>query len=176
MKCERCHKFEATVHFSDFVSNTKSEIHLCEHCAMELGLGPSPMNVKFSTKHYSDIFNFSSNLSSTSQKGKVCQICGTSLIDYKYVGKLGCPSCYHYLQDEIVTIIKEINKNKKYIGKKPLNFMEYVKLESVEKDKNNYNENLEILLEIAVAEEKYEDAAKLRDRIKNNNDKGDFCC
>ena len=44
MFCERCKNNEATIHLSEVVKNMKSEVHLCEQCAREVGLNTKISN------------------------------------------------------------------------------------------------------------------------------------
>ena len=37
MLCEKCQKEEASVHVTKIVNGQKTETHLCQHCAKELG-------------------------------------------------------------------------------------------------------------------------------------------
>ena len=38
MFCERCKQREATVHLTEIIRNEKTEIHLCDSCARDMGL------------------------------------------------------------------------------------------------------------------------------------------
>lgn len=171
MKCERCRKNEASIHLTEIIKNVKSELHLCEDCARAIGV-----NSKFSSFSLSvpDMLSFL-DLDEIGEiaDANICRRCGLTFVDYKRVGKLGCPHCYHYLSAGLESIMKSYHGESRHIGKVPFNYVEMRETDGFFiEGKNqpvsggkNINE-LRQMLEQAVADERYEDAAVLRDRIR----------
>jgi protein-arginine kinase activator protein McsA len=86
-----------------------------------------------------------------SQEAVRCQTCNASLAELKAIGKFGCPICYDTFKDELLPYLPQMQGgNNQHVGKRPKNG-----IESLNKE-----------MQKAVKEERYEDAAKFRDRIK----------
>jgi protein arginine kinase activator len=168
MLCERCKKNEASIHLSEVIKDMKSEIHLCEACANEVGLNAKISNFSLSI---SEMLTFLDVNEITGYNGdKYCATCNSSFTDYKRDGKLGCPHCYNNMSELITPVITSYHGEKKHIGKSPIyNEKEYYSND----DLRNYKVNdettdyLQAQLAMAVDEERYEEAAILRDKIKN---------
>ena len=84
-----------------------------------------------------------------------CPKCNMDIHSLMSSGRIGCANCYSHFADFIRTLVMKVqNKATTHIGKKP---------------KDTSGGNMEILkqeLEMAIKEEKYEEAAVLRDKIK----------
>lgn len=87
-----------------------------------------------------------------------CSVCNTSFEDYKNTGKLGCSKCYSTFEKQLKPIIESIYGYSEHIGKFPKN--EFKDVQAIREV-----EHLKEQLNIAIQEEEYEQAAKLRDEI-----------
>ena len=165
MLCERCKKEEATIHLTEIIKDIRSEVNLCESCAREVGLNSKLSKFSLSLP---DMFSFLEANELTeheiTSEQSTCKICGTSFSKYARYGKLGCSDCYKYLEDSMSKIIKGYHGDKKHAGKMPV---------KVPAGNAEIVPNPEIVafdlserLQKAVAEERYEEAALLRDEIK----------
>ena len=105
-----------------------------------------------------------------------CNSCGYTFDDIAKTGRLGCKDCYDIFQDRLEPIIKRIQGSNKHIGRigkvigsKIENSM-HKKEKNIVENKNEKQisklEKLESDLKQAIKEERYEDAAKIRDAIK----------
>ena len=165
MKCERCKKNDATIHLSEIVKDVKSEVHLCEHCARDVGLNPKGPGFSLSIPEMLTFLSVDDLVDY--DNSQACSTCGCSFPEYKREGKLGCPDCYIFLENEIEGIISDYYGEKKYSGKVPANYnisegRSFVQVQ----EKPKYSiAALKAELDIAVNEERYEEAALLRDRI-----------
>jgi protein arginine kinase activator len=171
MKCERCKKRDATIHLTEIIKNVKSEFHLCEECARIIGVNSKFSNFSLSVP---DMLSFldlddAGDIVDTN----MCIHCGMSFVDYKRAGKLGCPHCYGYLKPGIDSIVKSYHDSIRHVGKVPFNYVEVedgdtVLLEDSGRGQHEHRsvQELKKMLDNAVSEERYEDAAELRDRIK----------
>ena len=163
MLCERCGKKDATIHLTETMQKKRSEVHLCEVCAGKIGLNSKLSNFSISIP---DTFSFSEMDDQAADEIPLCGVCGTDFVIYAKHGKLGCPDCYRYLENPISGIIKSYHGDKKHSGKIPPNFEEAEVMPERFLDENvsDVKELKENLL-AAIQEERYEDAAVLRDRI-----------
>jgi protein arginine kinase activator len=171
MICGNCGKREATVHLTEIIKNIKTGYHLCETCAKNIKL-----NLKL--RNYSDSLNeiltFLDN-DKVETENKCCLNCGLTFAEFKKELKTGCPYCYHYHGDIIKSAIPNLTEAKTHIGRKPDNYINIekniephhlYKMLTDEHETENNTEDLKEKLEIAVSEERYEDAAKLRDLVR----------
>ena len=124
-------------------------------------------------------------------KEKVCDSCNTSFEDIINTGKLGCPNCYDVFSDRLDPILKRLQGANRHVGRKAEQLNNDNKISKNSDDeknkkevkstskgskerintssKNNVQENeiekLQEQLKEAIKEERYEDAAKIRDEI-----------
>lgn len=103
------------------------------------------------TKHLSTWKNFINTIFGKTQppEKSPCK-CGLDLPSLLTKGQLGCSNCYVHFRDFIKPILQKVQQATNHVGKKPKCLMS----------------SLEDLLAIAIKDERYEDAAKLRDQIK----------
>ena len=172
MFCERCKNNEATIHLSEVVKNMKSEVHLCEQCAREVGLNTKISNFSLTLPEMLTFLNIDE--SPDFRSAGRCHSCGCSFADYRKNGKLGCPDCYDYLAEELAPVMTSFFSEKRHIGKSPArtdekkinrpDFSESIPLSGIDE--------LQAELEAAVHDERYEDAAVIRDRIREISGSG----
>ncbi len=167
MFCERCKNCEATIHLTEIIKDVKSEVHLCENCAREIGLNSKLSNFSLSIPEMLSFLDV--NEVDDHAGGGVCKTCGLSFVDYSREYKLGCPDCYRHMEDSLRPVIAAYHGATAHGGKHPANSdvavaETYVKTVCVNPIKSI--EELKDLLERAVTDERYEEAAVLRDRIR----------
>lgn len=170
MFCERCKKNEATIHLSEVIKDMKSEVHLCEACAKDVGLNTKISNFSLSLPEMLTFLNVDEV--SDFKDGKRCSICGSDFLEYKRNGKLGCPECYNNLSEFLEPVLAGFHGEKKYIGKFPVYNDETgfkAKEFKIDKTDTEKTSDLQGELDLAIKEERYEDAAVLRDRIRELN-------
>ena len=88
-----------------------------------------------------------------------CPVCGFTQADFKKTGRLGCSACYITFAEGLGTLLKAMHKGTEHVGKLPQRAFRQMEL-------SDKMRTLTDDLEKAVAEENYEDAATLRDQIK----------
>ena len=181
MLCENCGKKEANVRYSENINGVKREMNLCEECSKKLGIADK-MDFRMPSLDFSNFFgsfledfnqpDFFPLLSDV--KEIKCNSCGTSFDDIINSGKYGCSNCYETFEDRMDPILKKLqgaNRHTGRLGKINNNS----KIEKVNKSKLNKNESngkedkvqkLQKELKQAIKEERYEDAAKIRDELK----------
>lgn len=157
MICPRCLKKEATVYFSRNINGKKEEYKVCEDCAKELGFfGGS--DLLFNINDFMSGF-MSKGISSTLLTDKICPSCGTSINELSKTSKLGCSKCYEVFDSYLEPLMKRIHGNTHHTGKLPEHIDEKFK-------KQHELSSLKEDLKKAIAQENFEQAALLRDKIK----------
>lgn len=156
MVCDICHKNIATVHLTEIVNDKIAELHICQACA------------KSKTEEIKDQLNVSdflvglTGLDPLKEKEEVnlkCSSCGLSYADFKKKGRLGCAYCYSAFRGVLLPLLKKIHGSTSHAGKIP--YRKEKKMVSSAKVSE-----LKERLQRAINLEEYEEAARLRDEIK----------
>ncbi len=160
MTCERCKNNEATVHITRVVNGDRREHHYCEICAT------TQENVDFDTPFAANSFLTSLIESIQSTPIKVnyiktttCSKCGMNYGRFRQTGRLGCDECYRAFEDKLTPLIKRVQGADRHTGKVLKRAGGALKLK-------REIEQLKGELQQAIAQEAFEDAAVLRDRIR----------
>lgn len=160
MQCKFCDK-PATVHLSQIVDNKVIKIDLCEECAKEKGVDdPVGNSLTELLAGLGAVHSESSEGESTEMR---CPRCGYSPKDFKKSGRLGCPACYETFRNILEPLLKSMHKGVKHVGKCPASLRRT-------QDITARLRQLEEELQEAIRRENYEQAAVLRDRIKQIKD------
>jgi protein arginine kinase activator len=169
MKCQNCKEEEAIIKYYENINGEKKEIMLCGTCAKKLNL------IEFSNMSSYFFSTYPKELLEGEYTKKVCDKCSYTFEDYLKTGLFGCPNCYTAFNDRIDTLLTRLHgKNRHLIVENNLKEKSAKKTYTNLRDKKK---NLEIaditdintlknLLSLSIKKEKYEDAAKIRDRIR----------
>ena len=163
MICNVCGTKEATIHLTEIVNGQMAEVHICEACAEEKG-------TEFKT-----YFNFGDLLAGVPGLEKVlgasgkktpliCKDCGMNYTDFAKNGRLGCAGCYTSFQKPLSTVIKQVQRSNSHVGKKP---------SRIPKDVRSVHDlrQLQEKLRRSIQSEAFEEAARLRDEIRQTLDR-----
>ena len=157
MICEVCQTENATVHLTQIISGKMQKIDLCEKCAKEKGVadpaGFSLADMLLGLGAADEI------KSSSGAEELVCPQCGFTQPDFKKTGRLGCSACWETFEAGLATLLKAMHKGDHHVGKVPTKAMHTLVLSGKIRE-------LSEQLDKAVSEEKYEDAAQVRDEIR----------
>ena len=157
MKCQRCTR-QATHHITEILSEeTVEELHLCNTCAdqyLKLPILTKP-TVNEATSEKVASLTVDEVLLVTKQ----CSSCGLRFVDYRNTSRLGCPHDYTEFRDELTPLLESIHGERNHVGKVPFRLEENQRLQA---------ELVRLRKELAraILLEKYEDAARLRDSIR----------
>ncbi len=154
MYCEKCGKNHATTHIKTVVNGIAKEYNLCSLCAAEHGYSANSLSGMLA----SVLGDFSKNENMAQQTR--CSLCGATFRDIAKTGKVGCAECYKTFYNELLPYLKRVHGSVNHIGKVPNS----APLAVVE-DKTTV-EQLRKELAKLVSEENYEQAAVIRDKIK----------
>lgn len=170
MICEHCNVRQATVTVTQISNGQKSERHFCEVCANQF----HPFNIDFKKDESLQLAQLVSNWfglpiwknetqdqqTQTTQTTTNCPSCGYSFRQFLNEGKLGCPQCYETFSTKLPQVLTKIQSGTKHTGKIPGTMTNNHLL--LKKQIDSTREQLQQ----AIVEERFEDAAKLRDEIK----------
>jgi protein arginine kinase activator len=162
MKCQYCEN-AATVHLTKIVKANKSkqEIHLCESCARKHNLIPDQ------AKPHVDLKALLGLLLGPLQQPSpqvaeplalTCPTCGLKYGEFRAEGRLGCPDDYEVFRVTLEPLLERIHRSQMHTGKLPL---------AVRKRNREVElKDLRRQMKAAAKAEKYEEAARLRDMIR----------
>lgn len=162
MKCTHCNEREANTHIKRIINGEKEEMHLCEECAKELGVLD-----EFSFEPFSVDSMFGSLLGAgaaaiNSLSGiDRCTYCGTTMNDIVNTGRVGCAHCYDKFEQKLSPSIEKLHGKVKHIGKS----VSYTEETDEKAEEVSEAEKLKEELKLAIQEQRFEDAAVLRDKI-----------
>lgn len=153
MLCQNCGEREARISITQIVNNKKTELHLCHQCAQQGGHADSVYALQ---KMLTNMVDWSSE---SAAKGKTCPECGLTETELRQTGRFGCEQCYQTWAPLVNTILGRVQGRTAHTGKVPRSAGERVRVQRELGD-------LKQKLDSAVREERFEEAAQIRDRIR----------
>ena len=167
MLCDICEKNPATVHLTEIIDDKMTELHLCEGCAQKKG---AQMESHFGLADLlAGLADLGDQFTKTKKETTIkCPRCGLTYEDFKKVGRLGCGECYSAFREALLPLLKRIHGSTQHYGKSPTK--KSVKVVKMTRAKNELQE-LKEKLHHAIKLEEFEEAAKLRDKIREMEQK-----
>ena len=156
MFCDKCKQNIATTHIKTVVGGVVKEYNLCEACAKENGYSHFPDGA-FSSILASML---GESAKSSFVETKICPSCKATFNSIAKSGKVGCSECYNTFKSELLPYIKRVHGSVAHNGKVP----NIVTIANSEPE--NEVLNLRDTLNQLISEEKYEEAAIIRDKIR----------
>ncbi|MBI3863472.1 MAG: UvrB/UvrC motif-containing protein [Planctomycetia bacterium] len=157
MKCNRCSKL-ATMHITELVKGEPHEVHLCEECFQTFMQNPNSAEGALG----GGLIKSSPGLGEAELEALeklVCPTCKITFREFRNQGRLGCAHCYSAFREELLPLLENIHGETHHCGKFP-------KRAPDDSQKRFQLIKLRNDLRLAVAEESYEEAARLRDQIQ----------
>jgi protein arginine kinase activator len=142
---------------SDIVNNQKKELHLCQACAEAQHLVTKQQEINLPAILQSLIGQHLGP--QTDELARLaCPACGIKYMEFRAQGRLGCPHDYEVFRTGLEPLLQRIHRTTRHNGKVPRRVVPPGKpAELVE---------LRRLLQAAVEAEAYEEAARLRDLLR----------
>jgi protein arginine kinase activator len=157
MMCCVCKEKEATVHYTQIAGDKIQKVDLCEACAKSKGVN-DPMG--FSLADLLLGLGASQEIEQAAGGAELkCSRCGFTQADFKKAGRLGCPECYQTFSEALGGLLKTMHKGTHHVGKVPEAFRQG-------RDLSDRVKELQEKLNKAITAEDFEEAALLRDEIK----------
>ena len=157
MKCHLCES-EATVHLTEIINGQMVELHLCEEHAVAKGANfTQPFSATDFFSSLSELLSPPESLQKNAET--VCPSCQMNYGDFVKSGRLGCEKCYETFKKILIPLIKRVQRSTLHLGKRPLpgDAKGHVRAAL---------HKLQRRLAQAVENENFEEAARLRDEIK----------
>jgi protein arginine kinase activator len=158
--CSICKEKPATLFLSNIsADNKKQDLDLCDACAKAKGVD---VPTAFLVAGADITLGLGASLQIEQSSGGAdvkCPRCGLSQADFKKSGRLGCPECYKIFAEGLNGLLKTMHKGTRHTGKSP---------EILRKTRENSDrlKTLQKKLSKAIEAEDFEQAAALRDELK----------
>ena len=164
MLCSVCKEKPATVHLTQIVGEKMQKLDLCEECAKTKGVNDP---TSFSLADADVLFGLgaSQEIDQSTGTETKCPRCGFTQVDFKKSGRLGCPECYKTFADGLSSLLKTMHKGTRHAGKVPEALRE-------SREQSDRLKLLQKKLAKAIDDENFEQAASLRDEIKQIGPRG----
>ena len=150
MLCEECGIRQAEVMVTTVVNGEATTRHLCRDCLKKYQAGEMQAVL-------------AAVLAAMAQKQKspdiTCPRCGETYAQFQKSGMLGCAECYQAFRKELTPLITRVQGRAQHAGRRPA-------ASEQEQEMLNRREELRAQMEAAVAEENFEEAARLRDQLR----------
>jgi protein arginine kinase activator len=162
-KCRRCTK-PATLHITEIKEGEGRTLHLCENCAQEY---LSQVNAGDAADDDSAFAKgeFPEGAGAESGDEMACPECGITFKKFRSQGRLGCPHDYVAFRERLVPLLESIHGATQHVGKAP-------QRRPAAPRQQHELARLRSELKSAVEAEDYEQAARLRDTIKEKESEG----
>ncbi|MFH1776527.1 MAG: UvrB/UvrC motif-containing protein [Candidatus Omnitrophota bacterium] len=159
MVCDICGKKQASVHLTEIINDQMTELHLCEECAREKGV--AGLGQPFALQDLlSGLVDLAVPAGKPGRKQVIkCPNCKLTYEDFKRIGRFGCSECYTTFKQSLEPLFKRIHGASQHAGKSPTKSGPEFKVRKELQD-------MQIRLQKAIQTEAFEEAAKIRDKIK----------
>jgi len=155
MKCQKCTK-AATLHITEVLADDQyDELHLCEECAQKYLYEPQQKG----TGKGGESGQAEETEETSALNQRECPVCGIKFVEFRNSGRLGCPNDYQEFKEDLLPLLENIHGDVKHAGKTP---------RRLPQTKQTQTELIQLRKQLhqAVTKEAYEEAARLRDRIR----------
>ncbi len=154
--CDRCDN-PASVHLTEIKGGQKTEKHLCENCARALHVPQAAKELQKLLKSFEPSQQLTRR--AATESGRLCPDCGMTWAELRQHGRFGCERDYEVFGQEIERLLRRIHGADRYSGKTPSGGQVDAgqALDVVTRIRRRLDE--------AIKDEKYEEAAQLRDEL-----------
>lgn len=166
MICNQCGERPASVIVKQKRQGQLTERHLCHICAAEnhsvnISFEQDPLAIHQLLSNWFP--NQKASINPVKKEVAVCPSCGFTFNKFLNLGKFGCASCYDTFDSQLDEIFKRLhNGNDGHTGKIPASYGNTLKIKKE-------IEELRKQMKDSVDAENFEEAAKLRDKVKALN-------
>ena len=153
MKCQRCPK-QATLHITEVLGEERfEEVHLCEDCAKKYLYEPQ-ISKKEAKAGAAPVV-----AAEEAAAGARCPACGITFVEFRNHGRFGCGHDYDAFKPDLLPLMDSVHGETRHAGKIP---RRAPRTATTQAELGQLRQRLQVLVE----EEKYEEAARVRDRIR----------
>jgi protein arginine kinase activator len=157
--CNFCAKHTASVYFKGIVNDLTVKLHLCETCAKKKGMVFPFGQATLSLGEMVAGLAATLGLENSSEAQAGCSKCGLPYTEFKATSQLGCSECYKAFAPVIGPLLERIQGSTQHVGKTFNHSIRHVNL-------MQELARLKLELHDAIEHEAYEQAALIRDQIR----------
>jgi len=148
MLCELCNQSPATVAIKQAADGEVRELFVCPACARKAnGEEPESMLVEL-------LFGAAFAMGAEAAESR-CPCCGLTHKEFRKRSRLGCDACYAHFARELAPLLRDMHRGERHAGKVPGRVHQAAE-----------GARLEAALQAAVAAQRFEEAAQLRDALR----------
>jgi protein arginine kinase activator len=160
MLCQDCKKNEATIRLTQIIQNKKVELNLCKTCAEKRGFHNPFEKIPFPLAEFlTGMLRENTKQYGENMQELKCPNCGFTFGDFSKTGRLGCGSCYTAFRTQLKDLLRKVHGSHEHHGKTPATSLDELKPIREER-------KLKEQLRKAIETENFEEAAQIRDRLK----------
>lgn len=156
MLCDVCKVQNASVFLTQIVDGKMQKVNMCGDCSKEKGVADP---TGFALADMLLGLGAAQSVEGARLETSKCPGCGFTQSEFKKTGRLGCSSCYETFAESLGPMLRGMHKGVEHLGKVPERQMRVLRKEQEIKA-------CHVELRKAVAAERYEEAAAIRDRIR----------
>jgi protein arginine kinase activator len=146
LQCQLCDAV-ATVHLTQIVQGKVHKVHYCEACASKGGATDAA------------VFQLAEAVTTVATQPTItCFSCRFNDLEFRRTGRLGCPDCWPVFLGALQELLAKVQHRLQHVGRAPVGVVAVGQL------RHRLHE-AKTEMEIAIAQEDYESAARLRDEI-----------
>jgi protein arginine kinase activator len=163
MTCQQCDEREAVILLKKVEGGDVRVLHLCEKCAAERGVPEGDESAKSPLGAFLAAMGTDTSADAALSSGAAlaeCPGCGATLQDFRRMGRLGCPTCWTTFEGPLRGLTRRVHGATRHVGEF------YVEPGVEPTDQVALVRGLREQLAVAVADENFELAAELRDRLR----------
>lgn len=154
MQCDVCNQKKASVFLTQIIKGEMQKVNLCEDCSREKGV-TDPTGFALADM----LLGFGHGERIESQpRERACPSCGMTQSTFRKTGRLGCARCYTVFSEGMDALLRAMHKGTRHNGKVPAH------AGRLRAEEERLAE-LRLSLDKAVKDERFEEAARLRDEI-----------
>lgn len=158
--CEGCGAREARLRLIEVDGRGRRAALLCAECGIARGIPAEELREgRMDTRAlWSEIIHRLAD--DRGEEALACPDCGLTFADFERRERLGCPRCYETFMGDMTRLLREYHGSEAHRGKMPRNFGRRI-------DLRRRILGVKESIQIAVGEERFEAAARLRDEMRD---------
>lgn len=168
--CQLCNQRPATTHVTELgPDGARQELHLCPECIREhqldLAAGPPPLAALAGAATAQEA---AAPTAETAAPPALCPTCGLAFDEYASNNLFGCPDCFAAFDRQVAELVQRYHGALRHAGRVPAGAAVAPQPAKPRRraPRRDQRAELERRLAEAVAAERYEEAASLRDALR----------
>lgn len=159
--CEGCGTREARLRFTEVDGRGQRAALLCAECGIARGVPAEELRgERMDTRAlWSEIIHRLAD-DRSAEAALACPDCGLTFSDFERSERLGCPRCYQTFMGDMTRLLREFHGREEHRGKMPRNFGRRI-------DLRRRILGVKESIQLAVSEERFEAAARMRDEMRD---------